>query len=1111
MPRNRRTAVSLENDPLWYKDAIIYEVHVRAFYDSTGDGIGDFAGLEQKLDYLQDLGITALWLLPFCPSPWRDDGYDISDYTDVHPAYGTLRDFQSFLRQAHRRGLRVITELVINHTSDQHAWFKRARLAPPGSRWRDFYVWSDTPDRYSDARIIFKDTETSNWAWDPVAKAYYWHRFFSHQPDLNFANPSVRKAVLDVLDFWLDMGVDGLRLDAVPYLFERDGTDCENLPETHAFLKELRRHMDSRYEGRMLIAEANQWPEDAVAYFGCGDESNMNFHFPVMPRLFMATRMEDRFPLVDILRQTPAIPENCQWAMFLRNHDELTLEMVTDEERDYMYRVYASDPQMRINLGIRRRLSALMNYDRRRIELMNALLCSLPGTPVIYYGDEIGMGDNVYLGDRNGVRTPMQWSGDRNAGFSRANPQRLYLPVIIDPAAHYEAINVEAQQNNPSSLLWWMKRLFALRKQYKAFGRGSIEFLHPENRKVLAFVRRYEDEVILVIANLSRFVQPADLDLTAFRDMTPVEMFGRAEFPAITASPCHLTLGPHGFYWFVFEPRRAAIDIVTEMPVETRVPVVAVDSWDNLFAGRSRAAIEKALPAFLVQRRWFRGKDERIRAVHIADVVPLEQAAAYILLVSVDYTDADTETYQIPLTLARGGAPVAAPAESVLVRLTGPGGEEGILYGSLWDVEFGRELLDAIARRRRYRGDAGEIVATSAPALRRSGGVAGDSEPSISRGGSSNSTLCYGDRFVLKLFRKLEPGVNPELEIGRFLTDRKFPNAPAVAGSLEYRAGGESMTAGVLQTGVPHQGDALAFTRDHLSAYYEAALTRRRRDAHVPELDALSLSTLEQDPPPIARDLIGTYFEAARLMGRRTAELHLALSEPTDDPRFAAEPFTDFYRQGLYHGCVGQLSASIAALRRYSRLLAEPVLSEVRRVIGMEDEIKKRFEAIRERRVQAVRIRIHGDLHLGELLYTGRDFVFIDFEGPTHRPLSERRIKRSPLRDVAGMLRSFHYMSHGVLHGQIPGVSTQPEHLPALEAWGRFWNRWVGVVFLREYLATASGAAFLPRSLDQTAFLLYIYLLDKAVQEVGYEIRNRPEWLRVPLESILNLMNARWA
>ena len=566
----------------WYKDAIIYEVHVRAFFDSVTDGIGDFGGLTQKLPYLEDLGVTAIWLLPFCPSPLKDDGYDISDYTDVHRSYGSLKDFQRFMREAKRRGLKVITELVLNHTSDQHLWFQRSRRAPPGSRWRDFYVWSDTSDKYRDARIIFKDFESSNWTWDPVAKAYYWHRFYSHQPDLNWENPEVRKAMFAAMDFWFDMGVDGLRLDAVPYLFEREGTNCENLPETHAALKELRKHVDEKYEGRMLLAEANQWPEDAVAYFGNGDECHMAFHFPIMPRLFMGLRMEDRHPITEILRITPPIPENCQWAMFLRNHDELTLEMVTDEERDYMYRTYAQDRGMRINLGIRRRLAPLLENDRRRIELMNALLLSLPGTPVLYYGDEIGMGDNIYLGDRNGVRTPMQWSPDRNAGFSRANPQKLYLPVNIDPEYHYEALNVETQNNNSHSLLWWMKRMIAQRKQHPAFGRGKMEILFPSNRKILAFVREFEDEKILVVANLSRFTQCAELDLSKHREAVPVEVFGRNRFPAITEQPYLLSLGPHAFQWFHLQPREQSQESFSVTARAEDIPVLQVDRAGNL-------------------------------------------------------------------------------------------------------------------------------------------------------------------------------------------------------------------------------------------------------------------------------------------------------------------------------------------------------------------------------------------------------------------------------------------------------------------------------------------------------------------------------------------------
>ncbi len=621
-----RLRMNLPSNPTWYKDAIIYEVHVRAFYDSVGDGMGDFGGLTQKLDYLEDLGVTAIWLLPFCPSPLRDDGYDISNYTDVHPAYGTLRDFQRFLREAHRRGLRVITELVLNHTSDQHVWFQRSRRAAPGSRWRNFYVWSDTPEKYRDARIIFKDFETSNWTWDPVAKAYYWHRFYSHQPDLNWDNPEVREAMLAAMDFWFDMGVDGLRLDAVPYLFEREGTNCENLPETHDALRELRAHVDEKYRDRMLLAEANQWPEDAVAYFGKGDECHMAFHFPVMPRLFMSMRMEDRYPVTDILKLTPPIPENCQWALFLRNHDELTLEMVTDEERDYMYRTYAHDRHMRINLGIRRRLAPLLENDRRRIELMNALLFSLPGTPVIYYGDEIGMGDNVYLGDRNGVRTPMQWSADRNAGFSRANPQRLYLPVNIDPEYHYEAVNVETQLNNSHSLLWFTKRLIQQRKQYQAFGRGALEFLYPSNRKVLAFLRQLDNETILVVANLSRFAQCVDMDLSRFNGSTPVEVYGRSKFPAITESPYLLSLGPHASYWFHLEPREVtqeSLNVTTG--TQQQLPLVQVASADNVFTEPVLNTLGRIVPRLLRSRPWFLGRNRYITSLELHHVLALPE------------------------------------------------------------------------------------------------------------------------------------------------------------------------------------------------------------------------------------------------------------------------------------------------------------------------------------------------------------------------------------------------------------------------------------------------------------------------------------------------------
>ena len=542
----------LRDDPLWYKDAVFYEVYVRGFYDSNGDGIGDFRGLTEKLDYLEWLGVDCLWLLPMYVSPLRDGGYDISDYYAILPEFGTLDDFKIFLDSAHARGIRVITDLVINHTSDQHPWFQEARSSPNNPK-RDWYVWSDTADKYQDARIIFLDTEHSNWTWDDQAQAFYWHRFFSHQPDLNYDNPEVHQAMLDVVDFWMSMGIDGFRVDAVPYLYEREGTICENLPETHAFIKKLRAYVEAKYPNRLLLGEANQWPEDVVAYFGDDDEFQMNYHFPIMPRLFMALRQEDRHPITEILGRTPDIPPNSQWGIFLRNHDELTLEMVTDEERDYLYNEYAKDRRMRLNLGIRRRLAPLLDNSRRRMELLNGLLFSLPGSPFLYYGDEIGMGDNIYLGDRDGVRTPMQWTADRNGGFSRADFEQLYFPTITNPVYGYQAVNVESQLRFESSLLYWMQQMIRLRKDHKVFGRGSLDFVRPENRKIFAFTREYEGETVLCVFNLSRYPQPVELDLSKYAGRTPIVMVGETAFPTIEDRPYQLALSGYGFYWFLLK------------------------------------------------------------------------------------------------------------------------------------------------------------------------------------------------------------------------------------------------------------------------------------------------------------------------------------------------------------------------------------------------------------------------------------------------------------------------------------------------------------------------------------------------------------------------------
>jgi maltose alpha-D-glucosyltransferase / alpha-amylase len=1067
--------VNQHPDPTWYKDAIIYEVHVRAFYDSTADGTGDFHGFIGKLDYLKDLGVTALWLLPFYPSPGRDDGYDIADYTDVNPSYGYLSDVRRLVKEAHRRGLRVITELVCNHTSDQHPWFQRARRAIPGSAARNFYVWSDTPEKYKEARIIFKDYEISNWAWDPVAKSYYWHRFYSHQPDLNYDNPAVLKAILKVLDFWLEMGIDGLRLDAVPYLVEREGTNCENLPETHAILKQMRRHVDQKFPGRMLLAEANQWPEDAVAYFGDGDECHMSFHFPLMPRMFMSIQMEDRFPIIDILAQTPPIPATAQWALFLRNHDELTLEMVTDEERDYMYRVYTEDPSARINLGIRRRLAPLLSNNRRRIELMNGLLCSLPGTPVIYYGDEIGMGDNIYLGDRNGVRTPMQWSGDRNAGFSRANRQRLYLPVIVDPEYHYESINVETQQANPHSLLGWTRRLIELRKQHPAFGRGTLEFLHPENRKVLAFTRKYEPrgpgdrgETILVLANLSRFVQYTELDLSAFAGQQPVEMFGGGEFPPVGERPYFLTLGPHAFYWFTMQPQRVQLGAPAGELGDVPELVVS-SSWSELIMGPSRSRLEAVLPSYLQTRRWFGGKARRLKRVAIDEIVPMpyEDTVAYLLTVRCEYTDGDPEVYSLPITFSSGSAAgevLKNQASGVLCRVGGLP-DPGVLHDALTDPEFAESLLEAMANRSRYRGGRATVIAHPSSGFDRLRGPMGTRlDASLRSVEQSNNSVTFGERLIMKFYRRLEEGINPDLEVSRFLSECGFPNIPPVAGYFEYRFDRRrSGTLGILQGYVPNQGDAWAYTLAQLERYL----------AHPTALDE--------------------YLERAALLGRRTAELHLALASEPDDPAFAPVPSTMLDQRSVYQS-VRSLAIQVLSLLR--RPLLQSAQPDAAIILSMEGELMGRLRSLLQRPITATRIRTHGDYHLGQVLWTGGDFMIIDFEGEPARPLAERRLKRWPLRDVAGMLRSFDYAVHTALRPRRKGD-------PAL---GKAWLEKVTATYLGAYYETAGAASFLPPDETGRKVLLEAFLLEKALYEVRYELNNRPTWVGIPLKGIRSLM-----
>jgi maltose alpha-D-glucosyltransferase/alpha-amylase len=1122
------------DDPLWYKDAIIYEVNVKSFYDSNDDGIGDFPGLTEKLDYIQDLGVTAVWLLPFYPSPLRDDGYDISNYFDIHPDYGTLKDFKEFLREAHRRGLRVITELVLNHTSDQHPWFQRARREEAGSVWRDFYVWSDDPNKYKEARIIFKDFETSNWQWDRIAGANYWHRFYSHQPDLNFDNPHVQKAIFRVLDFWLEMGVDGLRLDAVPYLFERDGTNCENLPETYAFLKELRAHVDSKFKDRMLLAEANQWPEEAAAYFGKGDICHMAFHFPLMPRIFIALQMEDRLPIVDILEQTPKIPEICQWALFLRNHDELTLEMVTDEERDYMYRVYAKDPHARINLGIRRRLAPLMGNNRRRIELMNILLFSLPGTPVLYYGDEIGMGDNYYLGDRNGVRTPMQWSPDRNAGFSKANPQRLYLPVIIDPEYHYESVNVENQQRNLYSLLWWMKRNIATRKRFRSPGRGSLEFLFPENPKILAFLRRYEDESILTVVNLSRFFQIVQLDLSAYAGCLPEEVSSRNRFPAVKESPYTMTMGPHDYLFLLLRKEEEAISIAREKGVpELRVK----RRWKAIFEEGVREKLEnEVLPKYLPACRWFGGKAKGIRNITIKREIPFEEDSdvSYVLFLEVSYMEGTPETYLLPVSFAmtrKGEEPmeelvvegqrvrlddewltikakliVEEFPQSVIARLY-VDRDEGILYDATYDGRFRQALLSTIAKRKRMKRNHGELIGLQGRAFRKWAGDQAlllNSQPLKAE--QSNTSFLYEDRFYFKLFRRLEEGPHPDKEMAQFLSEKaNFPSIPPYAGSIEYwEPGTAPVLLGVLQGFVSNQGDAWTYTLDAVGRYFERVLSRIGEIKEIPKAPMPFFDIDRDSIPPLIQELVeGHYLEMVSLLGIRTAQMHLALAGSPEENDFAPEPFSMLYQRSVYQSMRTLLRRAMQALRISMKNLEKSVQEEAVFVLGSEQKILSHFEKIMSRKFSAMRIRIHGDYHLGQVLYTGKDFFIIDFEGEPARPLNERRWKRSALRDVTGMIRSFHYAVYVAL---LKESSVRPGDVPILKPWSDLWYRYVAGVFLRSYLSTAGNAPFIPLEKDELELTLKIFLLEKSVYELVYELNHRPEWVVIPIKGVKDLL-----
>jgi len=1072
-------------DGLWYKDAIIYQLHVKAFADSNNDGIGDFAGLTEKLDYLQDLGVTALWLLPFYPSPGRDDGYDIADYGDINSDFGTFRDFRRFMQEAKRRGLRVITELVVNHTSDQHPWFKRAQRSPAGSSARNWYVWSDTDQRYLETRIIFTDTEKSNWAWDPVAGAYYWHRFFSHQPDLNFDNPRVVKAVVQVMKRWLDTGVDGFRLDAIPYLVERDGTNNENLKETHTVIKRVREELDAYASGKLLLAEANQWPEDVSAYFGDGDECHMAYHFPLMPRIYMAIAQEDRFPIADILRQTPDIPANCQWALFLRNHDELTLEMVTDSERDYLWSTYAADARARINLGIRRRLAPLMDNDRRKIELMNALLMSLPGTPIIYYGDEIGMGDNIYLGDRNGVRTPMQWSPDRNGGFSRCDPAKLFLPVIMDPVYGYESVNVEAQSRNSASFLNWIKRLISVRKSRKVFGRGTLTFVRPKNRSVLVYVRQYESETVLCVANMSRAAQAAEIDLSPWRGRVPTEMLGRTRFPRIGELPYLLTLPPYGFFWFDLQEDVETSVEAPSAPPEFVTLVLGHDAATLLDPWSQRAFEHDVLPAFMASRRWFADKDVALRDVKMHEAIPVQSGNVPYFLTLVDTeTQRGRSRYVLPLAIDWHRIDrTTRPANSIIAAVR-RGPREGTLLDAAAETDFITLVLNKL--------HAGETLETGRSRLtfRPTGVFQNMPAPVIEAAHpvnreQSNTTVIVDTSYVVKLFRRIKPGIHPEEEMGRFLTDvAGYQNTPALLGAIEVVEGDESSALAVVHQFVENQGDAWSVSNGYLDRFID---DQRVLTAEAPRDD----SELQ------------SYLLRMQTIGRRTAEMHLALASRDDIQDFAPEPITS-EDAATWTGSVVKRARDIFEAVAERRAGMSPSNQElVDRLLADQDRVMREIDGLLPRGIDSVKIRHHGDFHLGQMLVVRDDVAIIDFEGEPQRAVEERRRKAPAARDVAGLIRSIDYSATAALDriGHVP-----PEELARLQPALESWREAATEGFLKSYRDTVGEHRLLPQQADHVDRLIRFFLLEKVLYEIEYELANRPNWLHVPLEGALRIL-----
>jgi len=1076
-------------DPLWYKDAVIYQMHVKAFHDANGDGIGDFAGLAQKLDYIQELGVNTIWLLPFYPSPLRDDGYDIANYSDVHPDYGTLDDFRAFINEAHRRGLKVITELVINHTSDQHPWFQTARRAPPGSPEREFYVWSDTDKKFADTRIIFTDTESSNWSWDPVAGQYYWHRFFSHQPDLNHNNPHVVDAVIEVMRFWLDLGVDGMRLDAIPYLCVREGTTNENLPETHAVLKRMRAVVDANYQGRMFLAEANQWPEDVREYFGEGDECHVAYHFPLMPRIFMSVALEDRYPIAEIMRQTPDIPDNCQWAIFLRNHDELTLEMVTDRERDYMYRMYAQEPRMRVNVGIRRRLAPLLNNDVDRIKLMNSLLLSMPGSPIIYYGDEIAMGDNIYIGDRNGVRTPMQWSIDRNAGFSRADPQRLYLPLIMDPIYGYQSVNVEAQSRDPSSLLNWTRRILAVRRQYHAFGRGTLDFVRPHNRKIIAYVRLFDNETVLCVANLSQTAQAVELDLAKYKGRVPVEMLGRNAFPPVGDLPYFLTLPAYGFFWLLLSETERPPAWHVEVLPPTELPVLVIPNGlatllENNVQGPDRSIARRALqqlerevlPEYLRPRSWFDSAKPHISSARLGPRLMWTTPQGDFLLSLIDVQLGDSiDQYILPLALAWEDAPVGGEmrtAEWTLAKIR-EHARVGVLLDAFASPGFCMAIARGVDANASLAFEGGELKFHSTEALTVPLAPRLEQVPQLTPD-NHNTLVLIGESIALRVYRHVEGGINPDVEMARFLTRHGFSNVAGLLGYVELtRKEREPATVIALFTYVGNQGNVATYANNHLERF------------------AASLPSESAAEPEGAHVLFNSQM---RTLGRRIGEMHIALGSDRDDPAFAPEKTTAGEFTQWYQDLGESIRGALQALQQRFDSLPAATQIRARHLLNESQHLTSRIQQLSARPVETLRIRHHGNLTLQHVLLVANDFVFTDFEGDLSLPLAQRRRKHSALRDVADILVSLDQV-RGAAFERV--MVARPDMRERLHSAFSQWLTDATAAFLGGYhVVVANAPALVARDQDEER-LLTLFRIDRTLRDLRGALESK-----TPLHSL---------